>query len=843
MATNREERFSQRQRGAGARNLDLAFDLVLPGVPTVSRTPLKSRKSMGSGHTPLPDLPPAKSVRKPSSPSHRSLSSTRITPDVFDKKASGLPRKRSRPPKKPIPEVICEEDIVGLKLSQISKDGEATTTWEPAAKEPIDVQKPAIEPEIKKRKRRRSIGQQPKKRTRINPLVEREESQVNGIFLPSPLQEVNNRMDIAPLIEMINKNPRKKGTGSIRHPCVPTVHKTKGQKGRGRPRKESKISGGQSVQSNRDRVLSPSPTIESHVKKHENLELENTEEQKHSEAPLTGRKRGKPQKRKDESETQVDKRQRKPQAIAVNSTRMSESKLAIPPNSAASEELETTQDVPAVQRPKLVKKTRGCPKAAGKSPKVTVNQQESAQDRETGSTAWKESSFEQPAVSKPKPKKRRVIGQQRPRRRPPKSSTMIQNTEEISLVDDKIQLQPSYDKASEVEGDQAVKGQGIIKDNKPDEQDVLKPAAAPPKKRGRPPKTRVPMENKTPVRSRQKRTVNLNLPDRAEADFPIDPIQAKPPASNTQPTQPISPPAPAPSQPKKRGRPKKQLLPSSDTLTASQSQKSKPTRKPRTPMTKNVRQPPPDLVPILTRERAYSDQALVANTTNAPGPDPPTALPDNEVLNSSSVPKQVAQEPNFTFDGGNDLELREASSKKQRIDKRVEDYGKRRRAMSEAPAGNKGGVAMTTSHCLLDAPSEPPVLPAQEVSDETRGLNHIFKDLNANVEAEARRAKEGEIEPFAQPRRAVSEVPASGLKELSQLARKAGRGKEVVARWDRLARASGVARKEREPSVLGKIGGGRLGGFLRKLGGEEISDELQGILDQVKGVPVEGEGI
>ncbi|KAI4217551.1 MAG: hypothetical protein LQ351_000147 [Letrouitia transgressa] len=828
-----------------ARHLDLAFDLVLPGVPTVSRTPLKPRKSVRPEHTPLPELLPAELVRKPSSPSQKSLNSTSITPDVLDKNALGLPRKRGRPAKKPISEAICEEDIVGLKILQASKDGEATTTWGPAAEEPIDVQEPPVEPKVKKRRRRCSIGQQPKKRTRVNPLVELGESQINSILSLSHLQEASNEKNFVALVEAINKESQQKGTQSSRHPYVPNADKTKGQKGRGRPRRESKVPDGQLLRSNKDPVLSRSPMIESHAEKHEYPDLKIMEEQKHSVAPLTSQKGGRPKKKKDEAEILVNKRQRKPEATAVTSLRMPESKVATLSNSTALEEPETTQSVPAVEGPKLIKKTRGRPKAAGKSSKVAVDQQELAQNREMESTARRESSFEQPAFSKPKPKKRRkVIGQQAPRRRPPKSLNMIQMAEEKNLTVDKIPLQPSYDRASEVEGDQATKARGVSNDTKLDEQDVPKPAAAPPKKRGRPPKIKVPIENKTPIKSRQTRTAKPTQPDRTEADFPTDLIQDKPPVSSTQPTQSVSPSAPAPPQPKKRGRSKKQLPLSSDPSTASQIQKSKPTRKPRAPRTKSIRQPPPDSVPISTQERVPS-----ANTISVPCPNAPTALPDTEVPHGRSVLKQVAQEPSLGFDGENDLELREAPSKKMEIDTHVEDdRSNRRRAMSEAPAGNKGGVAVTaaivatgTSNCFLDASSGSPMLPAQEIPDETHRSNHVFQDLDASAEADAR-AKKERMDAFAQPRRAASEVPASGLKKSSQLVRKAERGKEVVARWERLARASGIARKEREPSILGKRGGGRLGGFLRKLGGEEISNELQGILDQVKGVPVEEEG-
>ncbi|KAL8997647.1 MAG: hypothetical protein Q9169_003127 [Polycauliona sp. 2 TL-2023] len=45
MAANRDERLLMRQRGAGTRDINLTFDLQLPGVPTISRSPLKPQKS------------------------------------------------------------------------------------------------------------------------------------------------------------------------------------------------------------------------------------------------------------------------------------------------------------------------------------------------------------------------------------------------------------------------------------------------------------------------------------------------------------------------------------------------------------------------------------------------------------------------------------------------------------------------------------------------------------------------------------------------------------------------------------------------------------------------------
>ncbi|KAI4203499.1 MAG: hypothetical protein LQ350_001837 [Teloschistes chrysophthalmus] len=76
MAARREDRFLMRQRGAGARDIQLSFDLEIPGLPKPSRSPLKPQKSAENRQLPPPDLALSlKSHQTPNSTVARALSS------------------------------------------------------------------------------------------------------------------------------------------------------------------------------------------------------------------------------------------------------------------------------------------------------------------------------------------------------------------------------------------------------------------------------------------------------------------------------------------------------------------------------------------------------------------------------------------------------------------------------------------------------------------------------------------------------------------------------------------------------------------------------------------------
>ncbi|KAL8777241.1 MAG: hypothetical protein Q9194_002657 [Teloschistes cf. exilis] len=66
MAARREDRFLMRQRGAGARDIQLSFDLEIPSLPKHSRSPLKPQKSAENRQLPPPDLP--LSLKPPQTP-------------------------------------------------------------------------------------------------------------------------------------------------------------------------------------------------------------------------------------------------------------------------------------------------------------------------------------------------------------------------------------------------------------------------------------------------------------------------------------------------------------------------------------------------------------------------------------------------------------------------------------------------------------------------------------------------------------------------------------------------------------------------------------------------------
>ncbi|KAL9576289.1 MAG: hypothetical protein Q9212_007227 [Teloschistes hypoglaucus] len=66
MAARREDRFLMRQRGAGARDIQLSFDLEIPGLPKPSRSPLKPQKSAENRQLPPADL--SLSLKPPQTP-------------------------------------------------------------------------------------------------------------------------------------------------------------------------------------------------------------------------------------------------------------------------------------------------------------------------------------------------------------------------------------------------------------------------------------------------------------------------------------------------------------------------------------------------------------------------------------------------------------------------------------------------------------------------------------------------------------------------------------------------------------------------------------------------------
>lgn len=140
-----------RQRGAGTRDINLTFDLQLPGVPTISRSPLRPQKSARS----QPEYPNLKVTRQtPKSKKAISKHVSKRTPATAN---NATPRTAVRnverqdaskqvrvpePPQRVSPGVSAQKRKVDLYLAEGTMEG-------------------AELPPTKRRKKRKSIGQYP----------------------------------------------------------------------------------------------------------------------------------------------------------------------------------------------------------------------------------------------------------------------------------------------------------------------------------------------------------------------------------------------------------------------------------------------------------------------------------------------------------------------------------------------------------------------------------------------------------------------------------------------------------------------------------------------------------
>ncbi|KAF6226964.1 hypothetical protein HO133_008405 [Letharia lupina] len=172
---DRGERQLMRQRGAGTRQVkNIGFDLVLPGQENATTEPLQPIKSGRSRKTPQPELPPQRSSRRTPKPETTQLQqSSRKTP------ATGFTKKRGRPAKRAVSDII--EDSSTSRVTQADKEGVTTKKRKTskAQKEQGDAvlsnapevqgdglgtrdADPSAAPStgVKKRKKRKSIGQQ-----------------------------------------------------------------------------------------------------------------------------------------------------------------------------------------------------------------------------------------------------------------------------------------------------------------------------------------------------------------------------------------------------------------------------------------------------------------------------------------------------------------------------------------------------------------------------------------------------------------------------------------------------------------------------------------------------------
>ncbi|KAL8901747.1 MAG: hypothetical protein Q9192_000382 [Flavoplaca navasiana] len=175
MAANRDERFLMRQRGAGTRDINLTFDLQLPGVPPVSKSPSKPQKP----GKPQLDFPSSRTTRQ--------------TPKLA--KATPRPVAKRTPARanSPTPAIVSGDEYIERRkiskhvldpepLGDISR-GVSAQKRKAGLNLPEGSTQDAEVPPTKRRKKRKSIGQDSlRKRTRAPALAQQKSVQESKII-------------------------------------------------------------------------------------------------------------------------------------------------------------------------------------------------------------------------------------------------------------------------------------------------------------------------------------------------------------------------------------------------------------------------------------------------------------------------------------------------------------------------------------------------------------------------------------------------------------------------------------------------------------------------------------
>ncbi|KAL8882223.1 MAG: hypothetical protein Q9198_000745 [Flavoplaca austrocitrina] len=170
MAANRDERFLMRQRGAGTRDINLTFDLQLPSVPPISRSPSRPQKYV----RPQSDLPSSIATRQ-------TPKMAKATPKLIAKRTPARANNATHAI------VTGDENVECAKISKHNLDPEPLRDISQGVsaqkrKAGLSLPKGSTQdvevPPTKKRKKRKSIGQDSlRKRTRAPPLAQQKSVQ------------------------------------------------------------------------------------------------------------------------------------------------------------------------------------------------------------------------------------------------------------------------------------------------------------------------------------------------------------------------------------------------------------------------------------------------------------------------------------------------------------------------------------------------------------------------------------------------------------------------------------------------------------------------------------------
>lgn len=561
-----------RQRGAGTRDIDLAFDLELPGVPQISKTPLKPQKSSRSRQYLQPELPPIRSTRKtPKSATTKPTSLSKPTPTT------------ARPQRtKATVGNIARDEVSGS--GNVRHDGRGSVTTKRKRKATEDISKTHTMAPPKKQRKRRSIGQQTlkrKPRASLAPVGPVDLSRATPGSRQLRHVEANNSEATAEQQDDATNKP----SGSVTIPDANKEEKTKAQmleKPRPRKRKRKPIGQTQGRKA-KPTAIQPGTSLDKADLVEEALAPTKVEDPVECVAVET-ETTAKPRKRKRKAIAQSPKKRKKispPKRIApvVREVEERRKRLRQEPGTDLSMAVTTIEKKPA----KRGRKPKSITKASPKPPKTAT---ETIPKAPTPDKAPAELSLTEaqpqaeldPQAPKRKGKKRRSIGQvQRPRKKSNIDSSIevplaIKNTEpkvETVIQAPEVMTAPETKRKSRLKKP-PVSIAAIPGDRQEPEHEHV-PSLQAPKKRGRPKKTTLSVNVDIPVTAE----ASEHLVRQADTDKPQKLRREKRTALATanesiplpqEPDIPMSSQDPTPQPPpnvKKRGRPKKQDPPAS----------------------------------------------------------------------------------------------------------------------------------------------------------------------------------------------------------------------------------------------------------------------------------------
>lgn len=663
----------ERQRGAGARDINLAFDLELPEILRVSKTPLKPQKSGKSRKTPQPELSAPRLTR-------RTPKSTKNEPTLASKRTPATARRRTIKAPVVIADSAADEIVHQNQISQsVQCNGEGPSTKKRKALDEVP-ETHTVAP-TKKRRKRKSIGQQSLIKRSRAPLRSQNRTELPNMI--SPAEESTEGMikdpavAMKPPVEIAEKTPAPIDSNQD----VDMIGKAQAA---AKPRKRKRMSVRQ-VQKPKEE-----PTYTEHAPLEDKPEAAEGQEPAKVESPveitpIEAGTKSKTRKRKRKVIVQSPKKRKKPPPN--ESALISKEEANLP--------VATPNEVSAA-RPEMsaaaVKKKRG------RKPKIVINEKPKPSEElsqsvsivakpgqaPAGSSQLKEEQSqptEDPKVPKRRGKKRRSINLVRK----PRKKTSIQSPPEIPVDTETMQLEAEPIEASTkttVAPTAKRKGRPRkdailvreLKDATIGSMPDKAQSAEAPKKRGRPKKATSTAE------AANLNGVNLGPMEDARREN----LSQKPSTSENAAANPSINPAPfmtgayaptaaeklAPQQPplmKKRGRPRKQILaPHIVDSAATNSISDRPEAQPKRPelssSSTSTLKPPTDVVP-LGKVRPVWALALKRNTTAAfedplsdtsaskprLRPKPTNINPPESTTTTQKPPTQPRQNPTKTI--------------------------------------------------------------------------------------------------------------------------------------------------------------------------------------------------